>query len=247
MKIQDNVREWAKANGKDVEDAFNFYNEYKNKNTWRNQGVMWGKKKGGTFFSGYNDTYFSEHMGEMLSDFGGKIKDAKPEGKSPNGFIGELRGNSHWNGGIRGKLRGKTWEAEGVESLINKQSTAKYADILPKIQNGTFNPYSYSKELIKNDMPKLYNSLNVAKKGAEAFTNDAHSSILGGGKNIGGTIKIDIPQRITIDIAGGNKIGDYDISRIISKYVDQFMKEAIMRRDFAGFNKEAFYNKSSVI
>lgn len=247
MKNQDNVREWAKANGKDAEEALNFYNQYKNKNTWRNQSIAWGKKNGGTFFSGYNDTYFSEHMDEMLDRFKGNVGDANPEGKSPNGFIGELRGNSHWDGGIRGKLRGKTWEAEGGESLINKLSTAKYADILPKIQNGTFNPYSYSKELIKNNMPKLYNSLSVAKKGAEAFTNDVRSSIFGGGKNIGGTIKVDIPQRITIDIAGGHRIGDYDISGIISKYVDQFMKEAIMRRDFAGFNKEAFYNKSSVI
>ena len=239
MKNQDNVREWAKANGKDAEDALNFYNEYRNKNTWRNQTVAFGKKNGGTFFSGYNDTYFSEHMDEMLDRFKGSVGDANPEGKSPNGFIGELRGNSHWDGGIRGKLRGKTWEAEGGESLINKLSTAKYADILPKIQNGTFNPYSYANSLVKNDMANHYNSMNVAATQTRAPQNTQNQP-----NSVNGTIRVDIPQTITINLAGQGMIGNYDISGIISKYVDQFMKEAIMRRDFAGFNKESFYNKT---
>ena len=64
---------------------------------------------------------------------------------------------------------------------------------------------------------------------------------------VSGTIKVDIPQTITINIAGGGTVGNYDISEIISKYVDQFMKEMMMRKDFSGFNKEEFHNKSSVI
>lgn len=236
---EDNVRKWAKDNNKDVDEALKFYNENKNKNTWSNQSVATGKKNGGTFFSGYNDIYFSEHMDKMMSEFGGNVKSAEPQGKSPNGFIGELRGNSHWDGGIRGKLRGKTWEAEGGESLINKLSTAKYADILPKIQNGTFNPYSYANSLVKNDMANHYNSMNVAATQTRAPQNTQNQP-----NSVNGTIRVDIPQTITINLAGQGTIGNYDISGIISKYVDQFMKEAIMRRDFAGFNKESFYNKT---
>ena len=64
---------------------------------------------------------------------------------------------------------------------------------------------------------------------------------------VSGTIKVDIPQTITINIAGGGTVGNYDISEIISKYVDQFMKEMMMRKDFSWFNKEEFHNKSSVV
>ena len=67
------------------------------------------------------------------------------------------------------------------------------------------------------------------------------------GGEIGGTIKVDIPQTITINLSGTGQIGQYDISNIIKNYVDTFMKEAQIRGNLDGFNKERFYNQSTVI
>ena len=171
--------------------------------------------------------------------------------KSPNGFnpmipgnSGILRGSSHFNGGIKGLKNGIPWEAEGNEYLINKNSSIRYKYELAKIQNGTFNPYSYANDLIKNDMNKYFGSLKVAP----IQKNTANTgNVPNYPNNVNGTIKIDIPQTITINLAGGEKIGDYDIRNIIMQYVDKIMKEATMRRDFSGFNKEEFYNKAGVI
>ena len=174
--------------------------------------------------------------------------------KSPNGFSpnfakpgdgGILKGESHLNGGVKGKRNGIAWEAEGGEFLINKNSSYVYRNELTKIQNGTFNPYAYSNELIKNDMSKYFNSLKVAPIPNEQATPARNEQNIP--NQVNGRIKIDIPQTITINLAGGEKIGDYDIRGIVMTYVDKFMKEATMRSNFGGFNKEEFYNKSNVI
>ena len=173
------------------------------------------------------------------------------QGKSPIGInpafrmpgYGLLTGPSHFKGGIKGMNRGQLWEAEGGEFLINKQSSAKYRNELVKIQNGTYNPYSYSNDLIKNDMRRHYGAMEVANRGVasnQMLTQNQPNQV-------SGTIKVDIPQTITINIAGQGKIGDYDISGIIRNYVDAFMKEAEMRKSFSGFNKEKFYNQAGVV
>ena len=214
--------------------------------------------------------YYNEHAGEYRAFWGkrGRFareigglsedelddriekdrKEKERQGESPNGlpvasnipgYGGFANGPSHWDGGIKAKYRGQPWEIEGTEFLLNKLSSLKYRDMLPQLQNGTFNPYSYANSLVKNDMANHYNSMNVAATQTRAPQNTQNQP-----NSVNGTIRVDIPQTITINLAGQGMIGNYDISGIISKYVDQFMKEAIMRRDFAGFNKESFYNKT---
>ena len=238
---RENVVKWAKDNGKDEESALQFYEKYKDKVTWKSISSRVGSEKGGSLF-GFDDKYFSEHMDDMINRFDGEIKDT--EGKSPGGFLGRIKGPSHWKHGVRGIFRGQNWEAEGGETLINKQSSARYENVLSKIQNGTFNPYSYANNLVKNDMNKMFQPLRVAGSQNQAAT---HNNGQVGNNNVSGTIKVDIPQTITINIAGGGKIGDYDIRPIIMKYVDEIMKEAQMRKSFSGFDKENFYNQSGMI
>lgn len=247
--------------------VFGLFNRFANRENVR-QNIAQGEGEDGLQTKRLN--YYNEHSNEHImgwwkgngtrKQFAEKVANMSEaelnidkQGSSPNGInpsrlvpgnSGMLTGPSHFRGGIKGVNRGQVWEAEGGEFLINKNSSRKYQNELFKIQNGSFNPYSYSNELISNDMKRHYQSLSLKEQsnhtaeGARPFAQN---------KNVSGTIKVDIPQTITINLAGANKIGDYDISGIISKYVDQFMKEAIMRRDFSGFNKEAFYNKSGVI
>ena len=156
---------------------------------------------------------------------------------------GILGGRSHLKGGNLGKYGNTAWEAEAGEYLINKNSSSVYKNELNKIQNGTFNPYSYANQLIKNDMAKYFSPMKVAEVQKPIAQNEANVANNG----LNGRIKIDIPETITINLAGGEKIGDYDVREIVMAYVDKFMKEATMRKNFSGFNKEEFYNKSDVI
>ena len=188
------------------------------------------------------------------------------EGKSPGGFAptrtshfndfdflvaslvpgyGLLRGMSHLYGGIKGRRRGQAWEAEGDEFLVNKNSSLRYYKELSQIQNGTFNPYSYANSIVKNDMNRHYMPMQVSPLEREMLKAAYKPANSNQPNTISGTIKVDIPQRITIDIAGGNKIGDYDISSVIAKYVDSFMKE-MMLKSYSGFNKEEFHTKTVV-
>ncbi|MBP5723473.1 MAG: hypothetical protein J6X18_07885, partial [Bacteroidales bacterium] len=244
-RAEDNIRKWAKENNKNEDEAIKFYNENKNKNRWTNQTANFGRKDGGSFFAGYNDIYFSEHMNDMLKEFNGNVSDV--EGTSAIGYpalrypgtSGFIKGPSHFNGGIKGLLRGQMWENEGDEYTVNKSSSRRYRGILSQINNGTFNPYSYAKDLIKNNMPKLYDTLSVAKGGMSKYTNDVQS-LFSGNRNINGTIKVDIPQTITLNLAGAGKIGDYDVSGLVKQLVDSMMKEWLMRQNFSGFDKENF-------
>ena len=246
---REEVREWAFKNNKDVDSTLDFYDKNKDKHSFK---AWFNPNTKGHIFTGYDDKYFTSHMEDMISEFGGKIKNAEPEGKSPNGLPtvsnvpgtnGFANGPSHWEGGIKTTYRGQPWEIEGNEFLVNKNSSMKYRNELSQIQNGTFNPYSYANNAVKNNMDKHYMYQPVTPVATGPVAPNTQNTP----NAVNGTIKVDIPHTITINIAGGNKIGDYDISGIVSKYVDAFMQEAIKRRDFAGFNKEEFYNKSGVI
>ena len=93
-------------------------------------------------------------------------------------------------------------------------------------------------------MNKMFQPLRVAGSQNQVAKN---SSGQVGNNNISGKIKVDIPQTITINIAGGGKIGDYDIRPIIMRYVDEIMKEMQMRKSFGAFDKENFHNQSDVL
>lgn len=171
------------------------------------------------------------------------------QGNSPNGLQiasnipgnkGFANGPSHWDGGITAKYRGQPWEIEGNEFLLNKQSSNKYRDMLPKLQNGTFNPYSYANDLIKNNMNRHYMPMQVSALDREMMR-QAYKSMNGNMPNsVSGTIKVDIPQTITLNLAGAGKIGDYDVSGLVKQLVDSMMKEWLMRQNFSGFDKENF-------
>ena len=231
---RDTVREWAIKNNKDVDDALRFFEVARN-----NSGFMTRKNR--KWNGGVNDTKLANNMDE----FANQIKE-KEQGSSPGGFSGEIKGPSHWKGGVRGIFRGQNWEAEGGETLINKQSSARYGNVLSKIQNGTFNPYSYANNIVKNDMNKMFQPLKVSAFDRELLKNGYNPNDFKG-NNVNGRIKVDIPQTITINIAGGGKIGDYDIRPIIMRYVDEIMKEMQMRKSFGSFDKENFHNQSDVL
>ena len=177
----------------------------------------------------------------------------RAQGKSPNGFSplipgnsgiynGQLKGGSHLTGGILGKKNGVLWEAENNEWLINGLSSLKYKDIMPKIQNGTFNPYSYANDLIKNDMGKHLNSLNVAP-----VQNKANSANQPNSANaINGKIKVDIPQTITIKLEDGTNIGELDTNAITSMVALKIMQEWKKMENLSGFNKEDFPYKNVI-
>ena len=113
---------------------------------------------------------------------------------------------------------------------------------MAKIQNGTFNPYSYSNELVKNDMQRHYEALKVSENG-NTPVQQTNNSI----SDVNGRIKVDIPSTITINIAGQGKLGEYDIRNLIMPEVDRIMKTALMRNSKGGFNKEEFYNQADVL
>lgn len=228
------------------EKRLNYYNEHANEHN-----TFWS-------FLGFGKSRFAKDVAGMSEkEIDDKIEEDKRrkqrQGESPNGlpivsnipgYGGFANGPSHWNGGVKATYRGQPWEIEGNEFLLNKLSSLKYRNLLPQLQNGTFNPYSYGNNLIKNDMEKYYRYQPVSPYSMNSL---AQKNVQSTPNQVSGTIKVDIPQTITINIAGGGTVGNYDISEIISKYVDQFMKEMMMRKDFSGFNKEEFHNKSSVI
>lgn len=247
---EEDVRLWAMEHGVDQESALTRYNEARNERNegWQNNmglinaffgpisALLYGRAKskdsGGkfTWFGKASDSYVSKHMDEYWGS---------PQGSSPGGINAQIPGGqaigpSHWDGGIPAFYRGQPWEIEGGETLINKWASKKYKSELLQIQNGTYNPYRLS-----NDMGRYFNPMSFNEKATvKQIRND---------NNVSGTIKVDIPQTITINLAGQGKIGDYNISGIIKQYVDEFMKEAEMRKNFSGFDKERFYNRAGVI
>lgn len=150
-----------------------------------------------------------------------------------NGTIG---GNLHADGGT-------PVLAERGEFLMNRISSGVYKNELAAMQKLAYNPS------VKNTDGHVMNADTVSALGMKKVEPKREQSVeqTPRGGDVSGTIKVDIPQTITINISGAGQIGQYDISNIIKKYVDTFMKEAQIRGNFDGFNKEKFYNQSSVI
>lgn len=178
----------------------------------------------------------------LMKDKGMAANGINPNFSKP-GDSGFVSGNSHLKGGIDVMYGKKLYNFEGGEHVTPKLQSKMYNNELTQIKNGTFNPYSYSNELIKNDMNRYFNQLKVAP--VQNMANVQNTPVSSNAVN--GRIKIDIPETITINLAGGEKIGEYDVREIVMTYIDKFMKEATMRKNFSGFNKEEFYNKSNVI
>lgn len=200
--------------------------------------------------------YYNEHSLEYSGFWGGRKRFAEKianggfdynlQGKSPMGFSpinGLIKGGSHLYGGVKGILNGKPWEAEGNEWLINKLSSMRYGNILSKIQNGTFNPYSYANDLIKNNMDKHLNSMQVAP----VQTNQAVSNVVPNSPNaMLGRFKIDIPETITIKLENGTDIGNLDTKVISSIIIPYIMKEWGKMKNLSGFDKEGFAYKNVI-
>ena len=147
-----------------------------------------------------------------------------------NGYI---NGRSHFNGGTLVEL-------EKGEFVMNKISTALYSKELMAMQRGA---YPANTQLRNTDTTSV---MGLSKVSPTGRVSEVPQNMQRGGE-IGGTIKVDIPQTITINLSGTGQIGQYDISNIIKNYVDTFMKEAQIRGNLDGFNKERFYNQSTVI
>ena len=152
------------------------------------------------------------------------------------GNNGILIGNSHLKGGIKGINQGTPWEAEGGEFLINKVSSKRYRKELYQIQNGTFNPYSYTNELIKNNMQKYFKPIKV-----QANTPNQGATT----HDLRGNVKIDIPQSISLNLTGVGNIGESNqLPQLIAKYVAEYVKQMDIWKNFGrGYDKENFPNK----
>lgn len=149
-----------------------------------------------------------------------------------NGTIG---GNYHADGGT-------PVLAEKDEFIMNRISSGVYKKELEAMQRLAYNPSV--QPYTRNADTSTVMSLSKVSANERRSTN---SSQYPQGGNVSGTIKVDIPQTITINLSGAGQIGQYDISNIIKRYVDSFMKEAQIRQSFGGFDKENFYNQSTVI
>ena len=246
-KRKEKVRQWAEDNNKDYKSALAAYYNTEN-------GTGFHKFMRASNFSnfmteltgiGTGRNWRSKNMDKLADQVDAKMAGGSPIPSLVPGNYGFANGPTHWNGGIKASYGNKPVEIEKNEFLLNRQSSMKYRDMLPKLQNGTFNPYSYANSIVKNDMNKHYMPMQVTPFEREMLKAAYKSANSNQPNTISGTIKVDIPQRITIDIAGGNKIGDYDISSVIAKYVDSFMKEMMMK-NYTGFNKEDFHTKTVV-
>ena len=152
------------------------------------------------------------------------------------GNNGILIGDSHLKGGIKGINQGTPWEAEGGEFLINKVSSKRYRKELYQIQNGTFNPYSYTNELIKNNMQEYFKPIKV-----QANTPNQGATT----HDLRGNVKIDIPQSISLNLTGVGNIGESNqLPQLIAKYVAEYVKQMDIWKNFGrGYDKENFPNK----
>lgn len=149
-----------------------------------------------------------------------------------NGTIG---GNYHADGGT-------PVLAEKDEFIMNRISSGVYKKELEAMQRLAYNPsvQPYARNADTSTVMSLSRVSANERQSAPATQQPQ-------GGNVSGTIKVDIPQTITINLSGAGQIGQYDISNIIKRYVDTFMKEAQIRQSFGGFDKENFYNQSTVI
>ena len=233
---KENNRQEIVMNGKGDDDLkemrMRYYNDYSlEKRAWTGERRRWAEKIAN-------------------GEFDNEIKKMYKTPQSPNGFnpmipgnSGILKGPSHFNGGIKGIKNGIPWEAEGGEYLINKNSSLKYRGELNKIQNGTFNPYSYGNELIKNDMGRYFNALKVAPVQQNVM---AQGNISNSPASVNGRIKIDIPDTITIKVENGSTVGNLDTGAISSMVALQIMKEWQKQQNFSGYDKENFPNKTVI-
>ena len=126
--------------------------------------------------------------------------------------------------------------------IMNRISSGVYKKELEAMQRLAYNPsvQPYARNADTSTVMSL-SRVSANERQSVAATQQPQ------GGNVSGTIKVDIPQTITINLSGAGQIGQYDISNIIKRYVDTFMKEAQIRQSFGGFDKENFYNQSTVI
>ena len=164
-------------------------------------------------------------------------------GYSPNDV--DILGNVPGNGTIGGSYHsdgGTPVLAEKDEFIMNRISSGVYKKELEAMQRLAYNPnvQPYARNADTSTVMSL-SKVSSTERQPSAAAQQTQSG------NVSGTIKVDIPQTITINLSGAGQIGQYDISGIIKKYVDSFMKEAQIRQSFGGFDKENFYNQSTVI
>lgn len=181
--------------------------------------------------AGMRKRYAKSLMGNYANGFG--PNDADILSNVPgNGTIG---GSYHSDGGT-------PVLAEKDEFIMNRISSGVYKKELEAMQRLAYNPnvQPYARNADTSTVMSLSKVSSTERQPAAA----AQQTQSG---NVSGTIKVDIPQTITINLSGAGQIGQYDISGIIKKYVDSFMKEAQIRQSFGGFDKENFYNQSTVI
>lgn len=185
---------------------------------------------------------------EVLAAFENKGMHKEENGIMPNfskiGENGIVGGRTHLEGGVQATYNDMPVEIEKGETLINKISSKRYNNILSDIQNGSFNPYSYSNKLMKNDMEKYYGSLSVAPVKQNTSISGNQPSYGNSQLSVNG--RINIPETITIKVENGSTIGNLDTNAITSMVAMQIMQEWKKQENFSGFDKENFPYKNVI-
>ena len=147
----------------------------------------------------------------------------------PGGNSIQVNGPSHNEGGVQAYRNGLPIVLEGNERIFPKAQAAFYQEKMDRMSNFT-EP--------RNDMSKFYNPMKVAS------TQAVQSPIQM--QPVGGTIKLDMPTTITLNLQGYGKVSDIDVQKFIMPHVDKIMKEYFQRSTYGGYNKEDFYGRNSV-
>lgn len=208
------------------------------------KGLDW--ISGGFLSEAVGDTDMGESAGNSRRGWLGRAMRGTigyANGYSPNDA--DILSNVPGNGTIGGSYHsdgGTPVLAEKDEFIMNRISSGVYKKELEAMQRLAYNPsvQPYARNADTSTVMSLSKVSSTERQPATA-AQQAQSG------NVSGTIKVDIPQTITLNLSGAGQIGQYDISGIIKKYVDSFMKEAQIRQSFGGFDKENFYNQSTVI
>lgn len=154
------------------------------------------------------------------------------ESKHPMGII---PGESHLNGGVPARYRGKPIEIEGGEALINKLSVQRYGvDFIRAINNGSYSPYS-----------QISNGSNPFKQ--MSFAGSKHENQTVGAQKISfDPIKIDISGDLNLKY-NGNNIGKINANDIITpQFIDMLTKEIQKKVSLGGFDKENFHTRMAI-
>lgn len=174
---------------------------------------------------------YAEGTPPKFNNIGGNSYGFKSDGVT-------LDGPSHLKGGIPATYGGKPIELEGNEAVLPANAINK--ELYPALKNGTFNPFSYANELVRNNDAKYFKAMSVKpNQGNSAMSSIPQNSRISLNGNIG------MPDTITIKMENGKELDSIEtehVSRIVAAKIRKLMYDW---RD-TGYNKEDSWYKGNL-